>query len=538
MSKIDKIKNYGDLARILIKHGILSRHDNLESSQVHSEAETLINSIEGLGPTYIKFGQLLSTRKELFPSEILDALKNLQDNVTPINSYHIREIIEEELGAPIKKLFNEFVDEPLATASLGQVHKAKLHDGRDVVVKVQRPQVRDNIIKDLQHLKKIVDFFNKHSETFKRYHIQNILIEFEENILRELNYLEEANNLNRIQENLKSFENLVFPSVYNSYSTENILTMDFLEGAKLDSIPALALTEIDGQILANSLFEAYLKQIFIDGFFHSDPHLGNVFYLSDNKLGILDLGLVTRIGPKMRKDLLKLLINISEGRGEEAANTAWRMVSPIDGINENIGLFKEKVSSVVKNQYDRSLKNNDTGRVLLELSKIAAASGYYFPQELSSISRTLIYLDEIGAILDPHFNPHHAIRKNSINIMKETYKDESSLSDVFYNSVEFTSSMAELPSKVDKVLDDLINQRLKVKIDAIDQEHLMKGFQKIANRITIGLILAALIMGASRLMEFESSFTIWGYPGLAIILLVFAMIGIMGLFINIFFRDE
>ena len=538
MSKINKIKNYSDLARILIKHGLLSQSDNFESEDISSEADRLIESIEGLGPAYIKLGQLLATRKELFPKEILDALKALQDDVSPISSVIIRRIIEEDLGAPIKKIFSEFIDEPLATASLGQVHKARLLDGREVVIKVQRPEARKIVVKDISQIKRIIEFLNKHSETFRRYHIQNILIEFEENILRELNYLEEANNLTKIKRNLQSFQDLVFPNVYHSYSSDKILTMDYLDGTKLDDIAPVALTEIDGKSLAGSLFRAYLKQIFIDGFFHSDPHLGNVFYLSNHKIGVLDLGLVTRLGPKMRKDLLKLLIDISEGRGEDAANTAWSMVSPIDGLDENIGLFKEKVSSLVKNYYDRSIKNSDTGRVLLELSKVAALSGFYFPQELSSISRTLIYLDEIGAILDPDFNPHHAIRDNAVNIMKETYKDESSLTDIFYNSVEFTNSIAGLPSKADKVLDDLVNQRLKIKIDALDQEHLMRGFQKIANRITIGLILAALIIGASRLMEQESAFVILGYPGLAIILLISALLGSIGLMVNVFFRDE
>lgn len=288
-------------------------------------------------------------------------------------------MLQDELKAPINKLFSFYDDKPIATASLGQVHKATLMDGTEVVVKVQKPNIVTTIKDDLGSMRKLVDFLNEKSLSFRKYHFQSVLNEFEDNIINELNYETEFHNLNVISKNLKEFKLLHFPKAYKSYSTNRILTMDFIQGDKLDKISEFYKTEVNGKVLARQVFEAYLKQIFVDGFFHSDPHLGNMILIDNDNLGIIDLGMVTKLGPDLRKDLLSLLVSISSGKGAEAAEIAYKLSSNIPGVDQEIVIFKQMISNLIKEEHDRSIKQIKVGSILMSVSKIASSSGLYFP---------------------------------------------------------------------------------------------------------------------------------------------------------------
>lgn len=546
MNMLQKSKLFLKLSKYMFKYAntnfdidsSLNIDSSIKNTSINEDAKSFVSDLESLGSTYIKLGQLLSTRRELLPPEFIQALKKLQSNVDPVAYPDIVNVVQEELKAPINKLFTFFDDKPLATASLGQVHRATLMDGTEVVVKIQKPDIIATIKDDLASMRKLVDFLNDKSVSFRKYHFQSVLNEFEDNIINELDYDTEFHNLNVIAENLEEFTLLHFPKAYKSYSTNRVLTMDFIVGDKLDEISEFYKTEINGKVIARQVFEAYLKQIFVDGFFHSDPHLGNMILIDNDNLGIIDLGMVTKLGPDLRKDLLTLLVAISSGKGAEAAEIAYRLSSNIPGVDQEIVIFKQMISNLIKEEHDRSVKQIKAGSILMSVSKIASSSGLYFPQELSSIARTLMYLDHLARILDPEFNPHEAVRDNATKLLKANYTENLSLSDVFLGAQDLKNFISEFPTKANRLLDDINNRKFSLSIDAIDEVLLLKGIQKIANRITSGLILAAMIIAAAMMMKVDNGFFILGYPGLAFILFMFATLGGVLLLFNMLLKDK
>src|SRR5690554_5204644 len=253
-----------------------------------------------MGPAFIKLGQLLSTRPDLLPAEYIEALSHLQDQVGPFPYEEVREIIERELGVRISKAFNFFKEEPIATASLGQVHLAELRTGESVVVKVQRPGIREKVLEDLEVLETTAEFLEKNTEAGRQFRFVQNVQQFKISLLRELNYKTEAQNIKILAKNLAEFENIVIPVTYDDYSTDKVLTMQFLKGKKITSISPLKKLELDGEKLADEMFQAYLKQILVDGFVHADPHPGNVHLMDDTKIALLDFGMVAHIPKDLR----------------------------------------------------------------------------------------------------------------------------------------------------------------------------------------------------------------------------------------------
>ena len=289
--KPEHLKRYKDIAWLFMKYGrsdlvkqagleaALTREDEdgPAAELVTPKAEELAADFEKMGPTFIKLAQLLSTRADLLPFPYLEALARLQDDVEPFSFAEVEEIVTSELGVRISKAFLDFDAAPIAAASLGQVHRASLRDGREVVVKVQRPGIREQIVKDLEVLSDIAGFLDGHTEIGKRYEFQRLLAEFQKSLMRELDYRQEARHLEIFDNNLKDFDSIVVPLPIEDYTTSRVLTMEYIRGKKITSLNPLVWVDVDGIRLAEDLFRAYLKQILLDGFFHADPHPGNVF---------------------------------------------------------------------------------------------------------------------------------------------------------------------------------------------------------------------------------------------------------------------
>ena len=273
--------------------------------------DQLADDLEAMGPTYVKLGQVLSSRSDLLPEPYLKALARLQDKVKPFPFAEVEQIITAELGVRISKAFASFDPQPIAAASLGQVHSATLRDGRRVVVKVQRPNIRKQIADDFEVLDQIAEFVDAHTELGRRYRFLKILDEFRSSIRQELNYDREAQNLIVLAANLKEFELIQVPQPVPDYSSRCVLTMDYVQGRKITSVGPLRRLEMNGAPLAEELFRAYLKQVLVDGMFHADPHPGNVFLTDDGHIALLDLGMVGYTTPGMQENLLKLLLPTS-----------------------------------------------------------------------------------------------------------------------------------------------------------------------------------------------------------------------------------
>lgn len=541
------LRRYKDIAVLLVKYGrsdlvknagldeVLAE-ENLATGELPEKAESLADDLEKLGPTFIKLGQLLSTRSDLIPPAYLDALSRLQDQVEPFSFADVEQIVESELGVRISKAFSEFDAEPIAAASIGQVHRARLRDGRQVAVKVQRPKIREIIIQDLEALAEVAGFLDNHTETGAQFEFKKMLDEIRRTLLRELDYKQEANNLATMGRNLREFSRLVIPSPIDDFTTSRVLTMEYIRGQKITRLSPLTRMDIDGEVLADELFRAYLKQVLIDGFFHADPHPGNVFLTDDGRIALIDLGMVSRITPSMQERLLQLLLAISEGRSEEAATLAIRIGEKRERFDEQA--FRQKVTDFIGRTQGADLEKIEIGKVMLEVSKIASECYIRLPSDLTMLGKTLMNLDQVGWTLYPKFDPNAAIRRHSLDLMRERMMHSLSFSNIFSNLIEVKDTLETLPRRVNKILERIANNELEIHVDAIDEHRLMEGLQKIANRITLGLVLAALIVGAAMLMNVPTTWRIFGYPGLAMIFFLAAAFGGVMLVLNILYNDE
>ena len=544
--KPERLKRYKDVAMLLVKYGrsdLISKAGLEETVQPHemessttASAEELASDLEKLGPTFIKLGQLLSTRADLLPTAYLDALSRLQDQIEPFSFEELEGIVSGELGVRISKAFSEFDPSPIAAASLSQVHRAYMRDGRAVVVKVQRPGIRELIIQDLDALVEIAQFLDAHTEFGSRYEFANMLFELRKSLLRELDFSLEAQNLITIGENLSEFDRIIIPEPIEDFTTSRVLTMEYIDGKKITSLNPLRLLEIDRSALADELFRAYLKQFLVDGLFHADPHPGNVFLTGDNCIALLDLGMVGRVTRSFQDNLLRLLLAISEGRGEVAAEAAIKMGEAKENFNQTE--FKNRIVDLVAENSDAVLSRLNAGRVTLEITKISADCWFRLPSDFTMIAKALMNLDRVVYALDPTFDPNAIIRENATEILQRNIMRSMAPSNLLAGAVDVKEFAEKLPVRVNRILDTIGNNQLRFKVDAIDEKVVLDGLQKVANRITLGLVVAALIVGAAMLMRVETSFRIFGYPGLAMILFLLAAAAGLLLAFNILFHDK
>ncbi len=542
-----KLKRYKDIALLLIKYGradvvktVNSNYqlsdDEIEIGDENGKPEELADDLEKLGPTYIKLGQLFSTRPDFLPQAYTDALTRLQDKVEPFSFEEVENIVKEELGVRISKAFLEFDSKPIAAASLGQVHRAILRSGEEVAVKVQRPNIREIILDDFDALEDIASAVDNHSEWGNKYRIKEMLDEFKNTILQEIDYKQEAQNLIKLSSNLKKYKNILIPQPVTDYTTSKILTMTLIKGVKVTKISSLARLEVDGELLAKELFQAYLDQILVDGFFHADPHPGNVFLTHDNKIALLDLGMAAHIDPDMREKLLKLLLNVSEGRGKDAAKVCIEIGMPQKEFDEQ--KFISEISSFVARYQDSALEDIKVGNVMIEVARISGDNGLATSPELTLLGKTLLNLDEVGKTLAPNFDPNKEIRRYAQILMKDQMVKGLSPGSLFTSFLETNEFIHKLPSRLNSFFENLSSNKFIIKVDAFNEDKLMSHLQKIANRITLGLVLAALIVGAALMMNVKTEFRILGYPGIAMILFLLAGIFGFGLIINIMLHDK
>jgi predicted unusual protein kinase regulating ubiquinone biosynthesis (AarF/ABC1/UbiB family) len=542
------LKRYKEICLLLWKYGRsdlvqqMGTEDAIDGGETRTAGpgdvapEQLADDLEAMGPTYVKLGQVLASRADLLPEAYLKALARLQDKVKPFPYAEVEQIVCAELGVKISKAFSNFEPKPIAAASLGQVHSAALRDGRPVVVKVQRPGIAKQIAEDFEVLAQIAEFLDAHTEFGRRYRLLSTLEELRITLQQELNYEREAQNLITVGKNLAQFDLIQVPQPVPDYSARHVLTMDYVQGRKITSLGPLASLELEGAALAEELFRAYLKQVLVDGIFHADPHPGNVFVTSDGRIALLDLGMVGHTSPAMQQHLLKILLAISEGKGDEAAEVAMQASRTTEEFDAEE--FRRRIGQLVALRQDQNLPQLNVGRTLLQVSRIAAETGLFVPSELTLLGKTLLQLDEVGRILDPDFNSSASVRRNATQSMSQRMRKDMTQGSILSSMLEMKDFLTGLPTRVNKILDALSNAELEVNVRAPDAKLMMEGLQKIANRITTGIVLAALIIGASLLMRIETTFRIFGYPGFAMLLFLAAAGGGLWLVIRIFEQDR
>ncbi|SDW64210.1 ABC1 kinase family protein [Aequorivita viscosa] len=513
-----------------------SDNDN-KPDEFGDSPEELAEDLKAMGPTYVKLGQLLSTRPDLLPPHFMKALATLQDDVEVVDYQVIEQIFREEIGVRISKAFASFEKEPLASASIGQVHKAVMHSGKVVAVKIQRPGIRKRFIEDLDALMALSEKAEKFSETARNYAVHDVIEELRYILLKELDYTLEAQNLSTLKSNLQDFPNIFIPAPINDYCSSRVLTMEFVEGGKITKISPLKRLEVNLEPLVDDLVKAYLSQIIVDGFAHADPHPGNVYLTPDTKIALMDLGMVAKFSDELQETILKLMIGLSNYDSARVTN----ILLSISTYNENdvdLDLFRKMIARKVQESENQKAKDLQTGRTIIEINQIAAKEGIHIPVELNILGKILLNMDQIVAHLSPEYDMHNTVKEYVHLLMQKRMKDNlkpANLMELFLEMKELTEN---LPFRLNKFTENLAENKIRVKVDAIDEHRFTEAFQKVANRITAGLIIAALIVGAAMLVRVPSSWTIGGYPAFAFFLFIIAAIIGLYLLYQILIKDE
>ncbi|MFW5831345.1 MAG: ABC1 kinase family protein, partial [Prolixibacteraceae bacterium] len=392
------------------------------------------------------------------------------------------------------------------------------------------------IFNDLDAFEEVSAFLERTTDLGKQLMLKATLEEFRKVILHELDYKQEAQNLLTLSGNLEEFDSILVPVPVEDYTTSRILTMDYIKGKNINKLTPLGQMEIDGSGLAEDLFKAYLKQVLIDGFYHADPHPGNIYITDSGKLALLDLGMTARLTEKMQVKLIRLLVAVSEGNGEKAAEHALSIGEQENQANQII--FTQQVNEVISSTYDNTLQQIEVGRLVLEITKISRKNGIVLPNEIVMLGKTLLNLDRVGRALDSNFDPNASLRKNAAELMQRRMYRSFTPGNVYEALLDSKNFIEHLPGRMNKIMESLASNRFTIQAKMVDEKFFIAGLKEAANRLTIGLILASLIIGAALLMRIETSFTILGYPGLAILLFLLAAIGGFILVFRAIFKDK
>ncbi len=538
------LRRYKDIGWLLVKIG---RSDLIEASGL-SEAmqeealeardgdpEKLASELESMGPAFIKLGQLLSTRADLLSEPYLRSLSRLQDEIEPFAYEKAAEIVESELGVRISKAFSEFQEEPVAAASLGQVHFARLRDGRPVAVKVQRPEVRKQFVADLEIFYDVASYLDKHTDFGQRHRLELVVGDFRRMMLAELDYLKEARHLQRLKPAVEPF-GIVVPQPIEDYCSSKVLTMRYVEGRKITDLGPMELLDLEGEKLAEQIFQAYLHQILVDGTFHADPHPGNILVTPEGQLALVDLGMVAHFSEHTQQKLLQLLINLADGRSTEVCELLTEISERLEGFSRQ--KLQRNITDLMGEYVDASVSTLPVGRLILEVARAASQSGLRLPSELTLLGKTLSNLDEVGRVLAPDFRPDLCVKRNALQIFQKKIQQGLSPANLLSKLIETKDFVEQLPGRINRILDNVGDNKLAVRVEGINEKRLIEGLQKIANRITIGLILAALIVGAAMLMRIETPWQFFGYPALAIVLFLLAAGAGIALLASILYSDR
>jgi predicted unusual protein kinase regulating ubiquinone biosynthesis (AarF/ABC1/UbiB family) len=440
----------------------------------------------------------------------------MQDNVEPVPFDVIRTVIEEELGARINKVFESFDETPLGSASLAQVHRATLRGGRPVAVKVQRPQIVENIRADLDALASIAGRVDHSTDIGRRMRFGDWVHEFRKTLLAELDYRVEAENLERFGDHFKQYPELIVPQPVWDLTRTRVLTMDLIEGTKVTALSGVRRTEEPLGHLATALMRGYLDQTFVHGEIHADPHPGNLLVTRDGQLAIFDLGMIAHVPPKRRDRLLKLLFAAVDGRGEEVANEAIAISTRLEDYDE--GRYVREVGQLVSRYAAHAGSQSlSEGRLVLDLTRLGTACGLRTPPELSLLGKTLLNLESVCKALDPDMDVKDVVEDHLEHVMRARLKKALSPAGLAGEIIELQGLAREAPRKLADLLSLLADNKLQVRITGIEESRLMENLQKIANRISTGLIVAALIMASALMMRVDTGARLLGYPVLALV---------------------
>lgn len=499
--------------------------------------EQFVDELEALGPTFIKFGQALSTRPDMVPPAYLDALQRMQDDVEPVPIDAVRNMIETSLGMRISQAYGSFDEEPLAAGSLAQVHTATLRDGREVAIKVQRPDIAEAIREDLSILERLAGAADHLTEMGRRYGFAEWVREMRQSLAAELDFEMEAANLRSFADHLQGYKRLFVPQPFADFTRPQVLTMQRVRGIKVTKVPPLRRTEHSFAEHARDLLRAYLDQVFVHGLVHADPHPGNVLLSDDNRLALIDLGMVARLSPRTRSRLLKLMLAAVDGNGEQVGDISEQMGTALDDFDAP--RYHREVVRLISGYAGLQHGGGafSEGRMMLELTRIGAACGLRPPPELSVLGKTLLNLEAVVDALDPHVDTRAVVEQHLETVLRQQALHAMSPANLASELLDMQDLARHTPRHVATILHTLAENRLAVRVEGLEETRMMENLQKIANRIATGVIIAALLIGAALMARVNEGPKLLGYPWLASVFLIIAALLGLVMIINSLRRD-
>ena len=505
--------------------GFRRRRVKKPAERLQSRAENFRLTLEELGTTYIKLGQLLSTRPDLLPPVFIEELIRLQDRVEPVPFDGVRAVLEQELSRPLDDVFARFDPEPVAAASIAQVYRARLQPGvsdldGEVAVKVVKPGVPELVRSDMEILREVAERLSR-STLARRYDFEGLSSQLDTTLKAELDLRQEASNARRIRASMKDFARLRVPRVVDELTRERVLVLEYVDGTKLSAIEG-ARPEV-----ADELWRAYLKQILMDGAFQCDPHPGNFLIDGEGRLALLDYGMIAFVSRENQLRLMALLITLVERDGDRTARACIEI--GIVGKDFRETRFRAEVGHLVARHSGMTLKDLPFGLIVRDLLVLSVRNDIQVPPEMVLLGKTLLNLEPICRKLDPDMDPVSTMKDVAMRLLEEQIRRDISTERLMSLALEVRSFLYDVPLSLRRVLTQLANNELRVGIEIEKAEQMQVAVRDVANRITLGVITAALIMGSALLVRVGAGHTIFDLPIIAF--LGFLMAAGLGIFV-------
>jgi len=485
--------------------------------------------MEELGPTFIKLGQLLSTRPDLIPRDYVREFEKLQDEVAPISMEAVKEQVLAELGYSAEKLFADFEVEPLAAASIAQVHRARLQSGEEVAVKVRRPGIQRVIETDLDILMGLAYLFEHHLPGGDLFDPIGIVKEFRRTIRRELDFSREGHTIDRFAVNFAEDETVKVPKVFWDYTSERVLTMEFVAGTKVSDSEKLKTIDFDPKVVARRGADAFLKQVLIHGLFHGDPHPGNFFILEGNVICLLDYGMVGHLGEELKLKLSDLLMAVLDRDVDRIINNLLYSGELTDEVH--VHQLKRDLSEFIDDYYEIPLQEINTGELLTDFVEIMTHYRIKFPPDLMLLAKALLTMEGIGRELDPGFNMVSHLKPFMEDVLRERLAPGTLSKEMWKMTQAYGSLVKNLPRDVKEFINRVNRNKFKIDLEHRGLEKILNDLDKASNRLSFSLLIAALIIGSSLIMQTSKGPMLFGFPILGF--LGYSIAGFLGLWLAI-----
>lgn len=494
-----------------------------------SYAQRIRLAMEELGPTFVKLGQLLSMRPFLIPLELVEELTKLQDEVAPFPFEVVRRIVERELEAPLEKKFFYFDPNPIASASLAQVHKAVVHDGEKVVVKVQRPEIKKVIDSDMSILKDLANLLDRFIPESRQYDPKGLVEELSQTFRREIDFKNEGRNIDIFRENFKEDKTVFVPKVYWKLSTNLVLTLEFIEGVKVSNLQEIERRGLDRKVIAQNAGNAVFKQIFIDGFFHADPHPGNIFVLENNVIAPVDFGMMGKLSESAMDEMSDLLIAVVTWDARAVVKVYEK--AGIIGEEANLKALEADFNDFLYRYHKIPLSRLDMKTIVNDLFYIIHRYNIHIQSELMLLGRALVTYEEVARMLDPEYDFITQAIPFVKELAKRKYKLKVILKDLMTGFHDLRDFLVEFPFELRKITRKIGKGELSVTLQHKGFEKLILDIDRASNRISFALIVAAIIVGSSLIMRMDVGPYLFGYPILGIVGYIIA--GLLGIWLVI-----